>query len=88
MQIGFFELPAGWQELETATGETFASDSTYQIQVRDKVIMVEAAALPENSNYDGLIVEDGEIVKYSPGAQKLYVRPYKTTGVNITQLEA
>lgn len=25
MQIGFFELPAGWQELETATGGTFAS---------------------------------------------------------------
>jgi hypothetical protein len=23
MQIGFFELPAGWQELETATGEEF-----------------------------------------------------------------
>lgn len=32
MQIGFFELPAGWQELETATGETFATGSTYQIQ--------------------------------------------------------
>lgn len=22
MQIGFFELPAGWQELETANGNT------------------------------------------------------------------
>lgn len=32
MQIGFFELPAGWQELEESTGATFATGSTYQIQ--------------------------------------------------------
>lgn len=39
-------MPAGWQELETATGETFASGSTYQIQAREEFMI----------NYSGVTV--------------------------------
>ena len=88
MQIGLYEVNTGRVDIEELTGETFSAGTTYQIQPRGKVIFQEAESLPAGDNYDGLIADSADIVKFSPGTQTLYIRALTAASINISQLEA
>lgn len=88
MQIGLYEVKSGWTDIEELTGETFSAGTTYQIQPRGRVIFQEAESEPASDNYDGIIADSADVVKYSPGTQALYIRAQTAASINISQLEA
>lgn len=88
MQIGLYEVKSYWTEIEELTGETFSAGTTYQIQPRGRVIFQEAESEPLSDNYDGIIADSADVIKYSPGTQALYVRSQTAASINVSQLES